>query len=264
LSHYADRLILRCLNVIREQTGSSETFIAGHSLGGTLAAIFSALHPERVKGLILLGAPLHFGNNVSVFNPLVTVTPNASKLTELLGNVPGSFLGAVSYIAAPITFGVSRWTDWVLSTPDLQDMLTHLRVERWILDELPMPKRLFEEVIENLYREDRFIRGGLLVNGQRAAPERIDAPLLSIIDPQCNVVPPRSVLPFHRAIRSKDKHILYYHGDVGVSLQHAGMLVGRRAHKSLWPEIIRWIRSGSELRPANSSQLVHHRVKQRS
>jgi polyhydroxyalkanoate synthase len=58
LSEYADRLILDCLEQISLETGQSQAFLAGHSLGGTLAAIFGALHPERVKGLILLGSPL--------------------------------------------------------------------------------------------------------------------------------------------------------------------------------------------------------------
>jgi len=32
-----------------------------------------------------------------------------------------------------------------------------------------------------------------------------------------------------------------YEGDVGVSLQHVGPLVGRRAHALLWPRIVEWI-----------------------
>ena len=35
-------------------------FLVGHSLGGTLAAIFTALAPASTRGLILLGAPLCF------------------------------------------------------------------------------------------------------------------------------------------------------------------------------------------------------------
>lgn len=32
-------------------------------------------------------------------------------------------------------------------------------------------------------------------------------------------------------------------GDAGVALQHVGMLVGRSAHRHLWPEIVHWIRA---------------------
>ncbi|HEX3036696.1 MAG TPA: alpha/beta fold hydrolase [Thermodesulfobacteriota bacterium] len=246
LSDYADRLILQCLGIIYKETGAPQVFVAGHSLGGTIAAIFTAIYPDRVKGLILLGAPLHYGAKVDVFSPLVAAVPKASEITELLGNVPGTFLNTVSLVAAPVTFGWSRLMDLMLSVGDPEAIRTHLLVERWTLDELPIPKLLFEEIVDHLYREDRFLRGELYVNNKRAAPEQIDAPILSVIDPHCTVVPPESVLPFHRATQSKDIQTLWYRGDIGVSLQHAGMLVGRSAHQSLWPEIIRWIHSRKE------------------
>ena len=82
---------------------------------------------------------------------------------------------------------------------------THLRVVRWTLDELPLPRRLFDEVVEWLYREDRFLRGTLRVAGRTAAPGRVEVPLLSVVDPRCRLVPPRAVLPFHAAGRSAEK-----------------------------------------------------------
>jgi polyhydroxyalkanoate synthase len=36
-------------------------------------------------------------------------------------------------------------------------------------------------------------------------------------------------------------HIIEYLGEVGVCLQHRGILVGRRAHAHVWPEIISWL-----------------------
>ena len=243
LSHYADRLVLQCLDIIYKETDVPQVFIAGHSLGGTLAAIFTALYPDRVKGIILLGSPLHFGENISVFGPAVAAAPKAENFTELLGNIPGTFLNAVCLLSAPVTFVWSRLIDFALSTGDPKAIQIHLLVERWTLGEFPIPKRLFEEIVDHLYREDRFLRGELHVNNKLAAPEHIDVPILSVIDPQCAVVPPESVLPFHQATRSKDTTTLRYHGDIGVSLQHIGMLVGMKAHQSLWPEIIRWIHS---------------------
>jgi polyhydroxyalkanoate synthase len=49
------------------------------------------------------------------------------------------------------------------------------------------------------------------------------------------------VLPFVEAAASRDKTVLEYAGDVGVSLQHVGPLVGRNAHALLWPKIAEWI-----------------------
>jgi polyhydroxyalkanoate synthase len=241
LAEYADRLILDCLEVIQAETGQPQLFLAGHSLGGTLAAIFSTLYPARVQGLILVGAPIHFGPEVGVFGPLVTMSPRVQLLTTVLGNVPGSVLSMLSFMAAPATFGWVRWLDWLNSLPDSEAMQTYLRVERWTCDEMPLARRLVEEVVELLGCEDRFMQGRLLVGGKWAAPERVQAPVLSLVDARCRLVPPEAVLPFHQAVQSAETRVLWYQGDSGVSLQHVGLLVGRQAHQQLWPEVMRWI-----------------------
>ncbi len=244
LAEYADRLLLDCLDAIAMENGAVPVVVAGHSLGGTLAAIFTALHPSRVRGLILLGAPLHFGTDVGVLDRLAAAVP--PDLMAGPGNVPGSFLDLVSILAFPIAFEAARWADWVGSLPDSRALGTHLRVERWALDEMPLAARLFQEMVEALYREDRFLRGTLMVRGRRAAPDAITAPLLSVVDARCPIAPPRSVLPFHCAVGSQEKRLLWYEGDTGVALRHVGMLVGRSAHRCLWPEIVRWIRALGE------------------
>lgn len=60
-------------------------------------------------------------------------------------------------------------------------------------------------------------------------------------------MPHRSMLAFHDAVSSRDKKVLWYPGDIGVALQHEGMLVGKNAHRYLWPKIMEWIHSGSKL-----------------
>lgn len=240
LDHYADRLILECLEAIEAETGRTRVVLAGHSLGGTLAAIFASLHPSRVQGLVLLEAPLRFGRSSGAFTPVVAAAFRAEAMTRPLGNVPGSLLSAMSLVNDPLTFGVARWMDWLESWPDPAAMRSHLRVTRWTLDEVPMPRRLFADIVEQLYREDRFARGELEVNGRPARLDNLEAPVLGVADPYSRVVPPRSTVVFNRAGRAESR-ILWYEGDVGVALQHAGPLVGRRAHHVLWPEIIRWI-----------------------
>lgn len=242
LAEYADRLILDCLQAIESEGGGRRAFLAGHSLGGTLAAIFASLHPERVAGLVLLGAPLHFGPDVGDLGPLVAIAPPARSLTRSTARVPGSALDVVSALASPWTFEWSRWLDWLASLPDARARETHLRVERWALDEMPLARQLFEDVVELLYREDRLMRGSLSIGGRRVGPELLVAPLLSVLDARCRVVPPESVVPYVRAAGSAQKRLIWYEGDVGVALQHVGMLVGENAHRRLWPEVLRWVR----------------------
>jgi polyhydroxyalkanoate synthase len=241
LAEYANQLILDALRAIERETGSRRVFLAGHSLGGTLAAIFAGLHPDRIAGLILAGAPLHFGPDVDPLSSLVAASPQASAITASTGNVPGSVLDVASTLAAPASFGYFRWKDWLASLPDACARATHLRVERWTDDEMPLARRFFEEVVELLYREDRWMRGTLELAGRRVTPQSVAAPLLCIVERQSAVAPPESVRPFYEAVGARPRRWLWYEGDIGVCLQHVGMLVGKTAHQSLWPEVVRWI-----------------------
>ena len=233
LAEYAGRLILDCLDA----AGGGRAILLAHSLGGLFAAIFAALHPERVQGLALLAAPLHFGADARVFSAMVAGI-DAEDLPDAL---PGSFLSAASLNAAPDTFGTERFADALASLADPAALRTHLQVERWALDEFALPRRLVADLATLIVREDRFARGTLEIGGRSAAPSRLTAPLLCVIDPRCRLAPPETVLPFLEAAASRDKTLLHYEGDVGVSLQHVGPLVGRRAHVLLWPKIAEWI-----------------------
>lgn len=233
LAEYADRLILDCLDA----AGAERAVLLAHSLGGLFAAVFAALHPERVQGLGLLAAPLHFGDATPVLRAMIAHL----EVDELPDSLPGSFLSAASAHAAPGVFGWDRLVDAVHSAGDPLALHTHFLVERWALDEFALPRRLVAEIAIQIVSEDRFMRGLLEIGGRAAVPARVIAPLLCVIDPRCPLVPPEATLPFLEAAASREKIVLPYEGDVGVSLQHLGPLVGRRAHAHLWPQIVEWI-----------------------
>ncbi|PMS29416.1 alpha/beta hydrolase [Paraburkholderia rhynchosiae] len=248
LAAYADSLIAQSLEAIGADGGRRATVpvvLVGHSLGGTLAAIFTALHPETVRALVILEAPVCFaGSAAGAFAPLAQWAPPADAIVAALGGqVPGSFLNLVCTSAAPDEFQWERWQDVALSSSDPLALWLHLRVERWTHDEFALPGRLFAEVVEYLYREDRFSRGTLNIDGRLAAPAHISVPVLAVFNPRSRIVPAVSIVPFIGALAMHtDAQALRYEGDTGVALQHVGVLVGRNAHLRLWPVILDWIR----------------------
>jgi polyhydroxyalkanoate synthase len=213
--------------------------MTGHSLGGTLAAIFATLHPKRVRGLSLLEAPTKFGKDGGPLALAVARMPGRA-ISAVLPIVPGTFLDLVGVTASPWSFLTARWLDALSVLGYAQATMLHLRVDRWTLDELPMPGLFFEEVVEQLYREDLFLGRCLIVAGRRASPAALHMPLLAVLRPTSLVVPPSSVLPLLDAAPSHRKQLLRYAGDRGASLQHVGVLVGKTAHAQIWPAILRW------------------------
>jgi len=238
LTAYANGFIAEALDAVAADSGENRALLAGHSLGGTLAAIFTALHPERVRGLVLLEAPLAFGENAGALAPVVAAAPPAGAVRSAFGTVPGSFLTAVSVSAAPDTFAGEVWRDRLASLADPQDARLHSRVVRWALDEFPMTGRLFEEVVEDLYRNDRFARGQLRIGGREVGTGDLRAPILAVVDPDSTIIPPAATLS---ALEGRDVRVLHYTGDRGVAIRHVGVLVGRSAHAVLWPEMLTWM-----------------------
>lgn len=241
LDDYADRLLSVCLRAIASQTGEQGALLVAHSLGGVLATIFSGLHPERVRGLLLLEAPLHFDPQADQLAAMVAEVSAARQLARELGNVPGSLLSAASAAAAPEAFRWERHLDFFRSLNDREAWATYMRVERWTHDEFALPGRLFGDVVEQLYRGDELMQGRLRIGGSSIGPQQLTAPLVSVFDPRSRVIPAQAVKPFHEAAASKAKLLLHYEGDVGIAIQHVGVLVGRGAHQRLWPTIFGWL-----------------------
>jgi poly[(R)-3-hydroxyalkanoate] polymerase subunit PhaC len=245
LDAYAGRMLRTCIDALTERTGHRRVPLIGHSLGGTLAAVFAARHPEAVRRIVLLEAPLHFGADAGAFAPLLAMSPPVRRLADVERPVPGSFLDLVSMLADPVAFQLARYADLALSLGDRGLLATHLRVLRWTLDELPLAGHLFEDVVERLYRRDEFMTGTLSITGRAVGPADLTAPLLTVLNPYSRVIPPESIVPFHRAAGGSRKQLIRYRGDRGVALQHVGMLVGRNAHQFLWPQLLDWLTTDS-------------------
>ena len=69
----------------------------------------------------------------------------------------------------------------------------------------------------------------------------MSAPTLAVINTADDVAPLESVKPFIEAMPAADARIIEYPGEIGVCLQHLGILIGREARAQVWPEIISWM-----------------------
>lgn len=243
LGYYADDAIMECADAIRTETGQQRIFVAGHSLGGTLSAIFASLHPERVSGLIEIEGPIAFGSGI--LDLAATLGPAADAAVGAFDPVPGTLLDWLSACTDPYSYQIAPSIDLVLSSGVPEAYILHLRVRRWTLDETPMARRLFEEVFGFLYRENCFARNTLEISGRMADPKTMTMPILCIADPRSRIVPLEAIEAYRVCTHSQDVEVLTYLGDRGVVLQHVGALVGRNAHTFVWPQILRWMKKHS-------------------
>ncbi|MGO9008027.1 MAG: alpha/beta fold hydrolase [Beijerinckiaceae bacterium] len=241
LDEYIGQAIAACVTTISNTVHGTQPFLIGHSLGGALAAIFCAAEPHATRGLVLLSTPLCFEQASSGFrDALVSLVPSGLPETDV---VAGSLLSHVSAAASPKTFLWSRWKDAALSLADPSALEIHARIERWSLDEVALPAKLVNQIVQWLYRENRLCRGTLSIGGRTLGPTSLQIPTLAIVNTGDEIAPLASIAPFIDKIENTDTRIIEYPGEVGVVLQHLGMLVGREAFARIWPQIISWLAS---------------------
>lgn len=215
----------------------AKPLLLGHSLGGTLAAVFAAFDSASLAGLVLLCAPICFAAHSSRFRDALAGLAGPAPAHDEL--VPGSYLSHASALASPSTFVWSRLTDAALAWDDPQALAIHARIERWALDEVALSGKLMGQVLTWLYREDRFHRGVLPVKGLALGPRDLTAPTLAAVVALDEVAPRNAVAAFLEASPAPSQ-IIEHPGEAGVALQHLAVLVGRRARAKVWPQIVAW------------------------
>jgi polyhydroxyalkanoate synthase subunit PhaC len=212
--------------------------VIGHSLGGTLAAIAAALNPDGVEKLVLIEAPLRFGDKTGALRPMALYSTSMRESCTP-GLIPGSLLDVASVGAAPDEFVFGLCVDAWSSLPDINALSIHARVVRWSLDEFAPSAGLVSAVVDLLYSQDLFARNELCLLGRLACSRALhNMPVAAIVDYTSRLIPPASTLD-----PLDNPTVFEYAPEIGVGLQHVGPLVGRRAHRTIWPRVIEWMRA---------------------
>lgn len=242
LAHYGDAFPLAACDAIEAATGAARVLVAGHSLGGTLAAIFASLHPERVRGLALVEAPLAFGAHRGPIGDFVAGldTESVGQL-GVGGPVSGTLLSAAGAAASPDDFVRQPLLDLYEVASDPARAAIHLRVLRWTFDEFPMPRRLLIDVVEDLYRRDRYANDVLEVGGRWTGASALRAPTAAVVTPAARVVPPASATRALDALPADRRRVFEAKSERGAMLQHVAGLVGPTVHATVWPALLAWL-----------------------
>ena len=72
--------------------------------------------------------------------------------------------------------------------------------------------------------------------GRTIGPSCLDLPTLAVVNTADEVAPLASIEPLLDALPTKDVSLIKYPGEIGVALQHLGIL-GREAYARIWPSI---------------------------
>lgn len=239
LDDYIDIYMSDCVDHIRKETGLERINLMGVCQGGTFAAIYAALYPEKVRNLITMVTPIDFDTDDGLLNIWCRYM-DMDLMVDTLGNIPGDFMNLGFLMLKPFQLMIDKYIGLVDSAEDPASVRNFLRMEKWINDSPDQAGETLRKFVNELYKENRLIKGQLQIGGRKVDLKRIDMPLLNIYAEQDHLVPPSSSEPLGELVSSTDVTTRSF--PVG----HIGMYVSSKSQRDLAPMIAEWLmeRSG--------------------
>jgi len=236
---YIDIYINDCVDHIRKETGLERINLMGVCQGGTFAAIYAALYPEKVRNLITMVTPIDFDTDDGLLNIWCRYM-DMDLMVDTLGNIPGDFMNLGFLMLKPFQLMIDKYIGLVDSAEDPASVRNFLRMEKWINDSPDQAGETIRKFVNELYKENKLIKGQLQIDGRKVDLKRIDMPLLNIYAEQDHLVPPSSSEPLGELVSSTDVTTRSF--PVG----HIGMYVSSKSQRDLAPMIAEWLmeRSG--------------------
>ncbi|HEY4000560.1 MAG TPA: alpha/beta fold hydrolase [Candidatus Xenobia bacterium] len=210
--------------------------ILGYCMGGSMSAMYTALHPERVRNLVMLGAPVCFkseqllyrwGCDRSHFKPEDIVAAN--------GNAPAWAFDGFSLLRAEGK--MHRWADLYDHLDDPAYVENHLAMDEWVYTNVPMAGAVYVEFITKCFQENQLMEGRMEIAGTPVKLDHIKCPVLVIAGSADHLVPPETACPLADLLPQADR-IVFPAG-------HIGLTVGRSANTKLWPQACAWMAARS-------------------
>jgi polyhydroxyalkanoate synthase subunit PhaC len=212
----------------------------GYCMGGTFAAMYAARHPQNLRTLSLMAAPLDFDTESSFLNIWARAPGfDAWKIARTYGLIPADFFGSAFQLLDPLRTNYLKFQGLLERLDDRPFVENFLRMEMWNMDGIPMAGPTYAEFIEKGYQRNLLVKGGWTLDGDDQVIDlsRITMPVSTIVGLKDNLVPPESTERVLDHVGSKD--VQRFEHPSG----HIGLSTSRRAHQELWPRYVEWVRA---------------------
>ena len=191
----------------------------------------------RLRNLILLTAPLDFSNKQNLTFARWTAARyfDVDKVLAAFGNMPGEMIDYGAKALKPVENYVGNYVKLWDNIDDPRIVESWHAMNSWVTDNVSLAGGAFRQLIVDLYRNDKLMRGELVIRGERVDLSRIHANLLTVIADGDHITPSCQSEPIMAKVSSADKELFRVKGG------HIGIMAGSGASKNTWPHIDGWL-----------------------
>lgn len=228
---YMDNVVTFICN----QKKLSRINLMGICMGGTFSVIYTSLHPQKIKNLVLTVTPTNFDTNKGLLHIWMRHT-KAETLSEVCGNMPGDIMNLGFLLLNPARLMIDKYVGFVRNMDDKAFVENFVRMEKWIFDSPDVPAATFREFITDCYKNNQLIQSKMRINGKRVDLKNITMPVLNFYGEYDHLVPPEACNLITRKVASTDTE------DICFKTGHIGIYVSSKYQREFAPTISRWLK----------------------
>jgi polyhydroxyalkanoate synthase subunit PhaC len=233
----------RAIRKMKAVSGCTEFSMLGWCIGAILTTIYASLRPDDgLRNLLLLTAPLDFSDKQAVTFARWTDEKyfDIDNVLATFGNMPGEMIDYGAKALKPVENYVTNYCKLWDNLDDPRVVEAWHSMNTWMTDIFPMAGGAYRQLIVDLYRNDRLMKGELDIRGELVDLKRLRANLFTVIAKDDHIAPPCQSEAIVSITGSKDTEVFHVEGG------HIGIMAGSRAHKQTWPHINAWLAARSQ------------------
>lgn len=236
LQDYVCDFMKNVADFVCEHSKSPKLNLLGYCMGGTMSAMYAALHPDQVKNLILMAAPIDFSGDECLLNVWTREEYfDVDGLVDAFGNCPAAFLQGSFQLMKPVQNYFEKYLTFMEKMDSDAYLENYYAMERWLNDNIPVAGETFREFVRLLYQQNQLVEGKMRLREMPVDLHNIRCPVLTLVADYDHLVPPSSTLAIKDHVSSQFVH------HMSVNAGHIGLAVGSKAHSQLWPDVAMWI-----------------------
>jgi len=240
LETYCDRYLPMFTQAACDEAGAENLTVFGYCMGGMLAALFVAGHPEApVKNLCVMAAPIDSSKMGPMSNLSQEGRMDVDDMIDETGNVPAEAILNSFRMLKPTQDIVGYANLWQNMWDD-QYMVAYQTMNGWGKDQIPFPGATMRQMVQLINRDNALMNDTMRLGGRRVSLSDIKVPFLSVLAENDHIAPPESVSPFVGLVGSEDKT------EMRLKAGHVGIMVGRNASKNTMPAMAEWLAQHSD------------------
>ncbi len=231
------------LDIMIDDLGGKANLI-GLCQGGWYASIFAARFPNKVQTLTVAGAPIDTQAGDGYLQNIVANAPDTffDNLVNMgQGIMDGKLLLQGFKNMNPFDHYWQKYIDLYkyVQGPhnDKEALERFMAFEIWYENTLKLPGRWYRQVIEELFKNNNFLKGKFKALGKLVKPEAITCPVYLLGGERDDITLPVQVLEAANHIGTPKDKI----GQGIAKAGHIGLFMSRSVLKSNWKDIAEWL-----------------------